>query len=40
MVANMELTFANVRFRHNSACVVQKQVRFKGVIALRLAYIS
>ena len=36
----MELAFVNVRFRHNSACVVQKQVRFKGVITARLAYIS
>ena len=41
MVANMKLAFANVPFRHNSACVmIKKWLRFKRVITVRLVYIS
>ena len=41
MVANMKLAFANVPFRHNSACVMTKKwLRFKRVITVRLVYIS
>ena len=40
MVANMKLAFTNVPFRHSSARVVQKRLRFKKVITVRLAYIS
>ena len=29
MAANMKLDFTNERFRHNSACVIQKWLRFK-----------
>ena len=31
---------ANVPFRHNSVCVVQKWLRFKKFITFSLAYIS
>ena len=37
---NMKLAFKNVPFRHNSAFVIQKWLRFKRVITVRLAYIS
>ena len=40
MVANMKLAFTNVLFRHNSACVIQKWLRFKRATTVRLAYIS
>ena len=40
MVANMKLAFTKKPFRHNSACVIQKRLRFKRVITVRLAYIS
>ena len=40
MVTNMKLAFTNVPLRHNSACVIQKWLRFKRVITVRLAYIS
>ena len=36
----MKLAFTNVPFRHNSACVIQKWLKFKRVIIVRLAYIS
>ena len=37
----MKLDFTNVPFRHNSACAnIQKWVRFKKDITVRLAYIS
>ena len=32
IATNMKLAFTNVRFRHNSACVIQKWLRFKRVI--------
>ena len=41
MVKNMKPALTNVLFRHNSACVIQKWLRFKTVvIAVRLTYIS
>ena len=41
MVTNMKLATTNVPFRHNSACVIQKWLRFKWMIILvRLVYIS
>ena len=36
----MKLTFTNVPFRHDSACAIQKWLRFKRVISVRFAYIS
>ena len=39
MVTNMKPGLTNVSFKHNSACVIQKWVRFKTVIIVRLAYI-
>ena len=36
----MKLAFTSVPFRHNSACVIQKWLRFKKVITVRLAYKS
>ena len=39
MVTNMKLAFTNVPFRHNSACVVSKWLKFtKLVITVRLTY--
>ena len=35
----MKLAFTNVLFRHNSACVIQRWLRLKRVITVRLAYI-
>ena len=35
-----EFAFTNVPFRHNSACIIQKWLKFKRVINGRLAYIS
>ena len=40
MVTNMKLAGTNVPFRHNSACVIQKWLRFKRFIIVRLAYVS
>ena len=41
IVTNMKLAFTNVPFRHNSSCVmINKWLRFKLVIRVRLAYIS
>ena len=40
IVTNMKLAYTNVPFRHNPACVIQKWLRFKRVITVRLAYIS
>ena len=40
MVTNMKLAFTNVPFRHNSACIIQKLLRIKKIIIVRLAYIS
>ena len=40
METSMKLTFTDVSFRHNSACDIQKWVRFKKVVTVRLAYIS
>ena len=40
MVTNMKFAFTNVSFKHNSACVIQKWLRFKRVITVKLAYIS
>ena len=41
MATNMKLAFTNVSFRHNSACVIQKWLRFKRkVVTVKLAYIS
>ena len=34
MVTNMKLDFTNVPFRHDSACDIQKWLRFKRVIKL------
>ena len=34
MVTNMKLDFTNVSFRHDSACDIQKWLRFKRVIKL------
>ena len=39
MVTNMKLASTNVPFKHNSACIIQKWLRFKRVIIVRLAYI-
>ena len=39
MVTNMELTFTNVPFRHSSICAVQKWLRVKSAITVRLAYV-
>ena len=35
----MALAFTNVPFRHNSPCVIQKWLRFRWVITVRLAYV-
>ena len=40
MVTNIKLTFTNVSVRHNLASVIQKWLRFKGVITVRLTYTS
>ena len=40
MVTNMKLSFKNVRFRHNSACIIQKWFRFKRVVIVKSGYIS
>ena len=40
MVINIKFAFTNVSFKHNSACVIQKWLRFERVIIVRLAYIS
>ena len=32
MVKNMKLAFINVPFRHNSACVTQMWLKFRGVV--------
>ena len=41
MVTNMEFAFTNVPFKHyDSACAIQKWLRFKRVITVRLAYIA
>ena len=41
MVANIKLAFRNASFRHNSAYVIQKWLKFKRmVITFRLVYIS
>ena len=34
----MKLAFTNVPFRHNSSCVIQKWLRFKRAMTIRLAY--
>ena len=39
MVTNMKLAFTNVPFRHISTCIIQKWLKFKKVITVRLAYI-
>ena len=39
MVTNNKVAFRNVSFRHNSAYVIQKWLRFKRVITVRLAYV-
>ena len=36
----MKLAFTNVPFSHNSACVIQKWLKLKRVITVRLACIS
>ena len=40
MVTNMEHAFTIVSYRHNSVCIIQKWLRFKRVITVRLEYIS
>ena len=40
MVTNMKLAFTNLPFRHNSTCIIQRWLRFKKVITVRLACIS
>ena len=40
MVTYMKLAFTNVPVRHNSVSIIQKWLRFKRVIIVRLAYIS
>ena len=40
IVTNMKLAFTNVPFRYYSACVIQKWLRLKRAITVRLAYIS
>ena len=35
----MKLAFTNVPFRHNSACVIQKWLKYRRAITLRLGYI-
>ena len=38
MVTNIKLTFTNVPFRRNSACVmIEKWLRFRRVITVRLS---
>ena len=39
MVTNTKLAFINVPFRHNSACVIHKWLKFKRVVTVKLAYI-
>ena len=34
----MKLTFTNVPFRHNSACVVEKWLRFERVITVHISH--
>ena len=36
----MKPTFTSVPVRHNSACFIQKWLRFKIVVTVRLAHIS
>ena len=38
MVTNIKLDFINVSVRHNLASVIEKCLRFKGVITIRLTY--
>ena len=40
METNMIHAFTNVPFRQNSACLIQKWLRLKRVITVRLPYIS
>ena len=40
MVTNMKLAFTNVPLRHSSAHVIQKWLRSKRLIIVRLEYIS
>ena len=40
MVTNMKLAFTNVPLRHSSAHVIQKWLRFKRLMIVRLEYIS
>ena len=35
-----EIAFTNVPFGHDSACFIQKWLRFQRVITVRLAFIS
>ena len=36
----MKLVLTDVPFRYNSACIMQRWLRFKRVITIKLAYIS
>ena len=38
IVTDMKLVLTNVSFRHNSACVIQKWLKFKRLVTARLAY--
>ena len=40
MVTNNKVAFRNVSFRHNSAYVIQKWLRFKRAMTVMLAYVS
>ena len=40
MVTNIKLAFRNVSARHNLGSLIQKWLRFKGVITVRLTYTS
>ena len=40
MVIIMKLSFTNVPFRHNLAGIIQKDLKFRRVITVRLTYIS
>ena len=40
MVTNMKLAFTNLPYKDNSAFVIQKWLKFKKFITVRLAYIS
>ena len=40
MVTNMKHALTKILFRHNSASAIQKWLRFKRVITVKLPYVS